>query len=437
MMIKLLLALVLLMISVPNNRNIVIVGLNDSDCSDGICDSIALQNVLDVADPGAVVHLKGVFDFGTDQFVSLKKDVTLKGERNQDDELTTIIKGGMNTFALGWDPALGVTEYDETCGLVSNLNTQRWPAEFVIRDLQFEQPTWSAIAGAATTGATIKNNRFMGGVQVNAGCNSYGGPLPDGAMSPVLFTTWPDARNPVLGDPSDISGQIIIKNNYFDGDVRLDPNGYDPAHGFSSILNGEPILLNGMLTPIDVTGTSASITIKDNFFENIMWGLFVSDNSGKQIIKHNTIFMNPLDEEGNPIGFVWAGISLQNTGERVENAPVVISDNYIYSRVPDFVYGILSRSKAITIKNNVLELDQTQDSLWNAFGDSAAINVAEGSVDNVVKNNTIAGSGQVGIAVVGYEAPWIAEGNHIKNNDLSEFTPLEPIDFWCRVVWRD
>ncbi len=332
--------------------NIIVMGTNDSDCSDGYCDLKTLQDALDDANPGSTMILRGTFDFGVDQFVSLKKDVTIKSERGAKGEYLATIKGGMNTFALGWDPALGYPAFDEYCGLISNPNTPRWAAEFTIKDLQFEEPTWTAIMGAATTGTTIKNNRFIGGLQINAGCNGYGFEPPDGSMSAIFFTTWPDARNPVMGSPSDITGHIRIENNYFDGEVRMDPDGFDPVHGASSLVHGKPVRMNGMLTPVEISGTEAQFTIKDNVFKNIIWGLFLADNSGAQVIKNNKIMMNPVDGVGNPIGFVWAGISLQNFGDRVNRAPVIIKDNYIYSRVLDFIYGILSGSKNATITNN-------------------------------------------------------------------------------------
>lgn len=188
----------------------IIQGNNDSDCSDGYCDSKTLQDALDAAYPGAKLILRGLFDFGADQFVSLKKDVILKGELGHHGEYLTIIKGGMNTFALGWDPALGFTEFDG-CEFVANPNTQRWPANFTISDIRFEEPTWSAIMGAATTGATIKNNQFLGGMQKNTGCNAYGFVEdPDGEMSAISFFSneYPDARRQVFGVPSDNTGQI-------------------------------------------------------------------------------------------------------------------------------------------------------------------------------------------------------------------------------------
>jgi hypothetical protein len=413
---------------------LIIHGSNDPDCSDGSCDSKTIQDALDNANPGAMLILEGTFDFGNDQFVSLKKDVTIKGERGHSGEYLAVIKGGMNTFALGWDPTFGFSEFDEYCGLISNLNTQRWPAEFTIKDLQFEEPTWSAIMGAAATGASIKNNRFIGGLQINAGCNAYGFEPPDGSMRAISFTTWPDARSPVMGSYQDINGHIQIENNYFDGQVRLDPDGFDPAHGGSSFVHGEPIRVNGMLTPVEITGTEAQITIKNNEFENINWGIFFADNSGSQIIVNNKLMMNPEDDDGNPIGFVFAGISVQNYGDRVNMAPVLIKNNFIYSRVPDFVYGILSASKYATIKNNHLVLDQPQETLWNAYGDSAGIIIADEADYNFVMDNTISGSGQTAIVVEGYnDDVWTVEFNLIKNNDISGFTPLDATDFWCRV----
>jgi hypothetical protein len=433
----LLITLVIFVGSVQAEGTSHILGSNDSDCSDGSCDSKTLQDALDAASPGAMLMLEGTFDFGTDQFVSLKKDVTIKGKRGPEGEYLAIIKGGMNAFALGWDPALGTAEFDEDCGLISNPNTQRWPAEFVISDLQFEEPTWTAIMGAATTSTTIRKNRFIGGLQVDVGCNVYGNPgYNDGAFSAIDFSTNPgeDARHPVAGGiPSDIVGHILIEKNYFNGEVRMDPNGFDPGHGFVSLVHGQPILMNGMHTPINITFTDASFTIHKNYFENIMWGLVFTNNLGAQVIKKNRIMMNPEDEMGNPIGIVWVGIFLQNFDDRSDMAPVIIKDNYLYSRVPDFTTGIGVLSRAGIIKNNVLVMDQPQESLWNAFADSAGIHIINESADTLVQDNTVQGSGQTAILVEGYDATWTAEDNIVRNNNVVDFTPLDATNIWCRI----
>lgn len=411
-----------------------VMGANDSDCADGSCDSKTFQDALDAASPGDMLMLEGTFDFGDDQFVSLKKDVTIQGKRGRENEYLAIIKGGMNTLALGWDPALGIPEFDESCMWISTANNQRWPAEFTISDLQFEEPIWSAIMGAATTGATIRSNRFIGGLQIDAGCNAYDsdGP-PDGSMSAVFFTTELDARNPVFGKPSDITGHVRIEDNYFDGQARMDPDGFDPVHGLSSLVHDEAVRMNGVLIPIEVTGTEAQITIQENEFERIMWGLFVSDNSGEQIIRDNTIRLNPEDEEGNPIGFSWAGISVQNSGGELSAAPVLIAGNYIFTRVSDFFFGILVSSKAAIIQNNTLELYQVQESLWNPLGDSAGIKIWDGSEGVLVSGNMVKGSGQTAIVVEGIEGAFMSINNVIEDNNLLDFTPLEATDTLCRV----
>ena len=285
---------------------------------------------------------------------------------------------------------------------------------------------------AASTSVIIRNNVFEGGWQINSGCNAYGFDAPDGSMTAVLFTTIPDARNPVRGSYSDITGQIKIENNYFDGRVWKDVNGFDPAHGISSLIHDETIRLNGMMIPIMITGTEAQITVSNNEFENIMWGLFFADNSGAQRIEKNRIMLNPQDEDGNPIGVIWAGISVQNFGDRVNKAPITINRNHIYSRVLDFVYGILSGSKAASIKNNYLELDQTAESLCTPRGDSAGIKILAGSENNTIEHNTIKGYGQSAIVVEGASEDGVTENNVINENNLNEFIHLKAKDIWAR-----
>lgn len=212
----------------------------------------------------------------------------------------------------------------------------------------------------------------------------------------------------------------------------MDPNGFDPAHGGSSLIHGEPVRMNGMLLPLRVDGTEAQITILNNTFENIMWGLQLWDNSGGLAIKNNSIMMNPVDEVGNPIGFVWAGIDIQNFGQS-RRAPVQISDNFIYSKVLDFVFGMLLQSKNAIVKNNLLVLEQPQESLWTTNGYSAGIFIGNESFDNLIIDNTIQGSGQNAILLEGLTEYWTSENNIIKNNDVSNFIPLEATDFWCQI----
>jgi len=240
-----------------------------------------------------------------------------------------------------------------------------------------------------------------------------------------------DSRWPTVGVPSDITGHILIANNYIDGQVRLDPNGFDPAHGFSSVIHGQTILTNGIEWPIIIETTEASFTIRNNELENVApYGLFLLQNSGAQVIKNNRIMMNPEDEDGNPIGFVWAGIYLDNTLDNV-TAPISIENNYIFSRVQDFVSGMKFGSNGAIIKNNVIELDQPQKSLW-PIDSSAGIEIFGGSVDNLFKGNTIKGSGQSAIVVYGYDEIWTSVDNVLENNNVNEFTPLGAVDFWCR-----
>ena len=68
--------------------------------------------------PGDTIWLEGVFNFGENQFISIKKSIAIKGLRGPDGEDLTIVKGGRNTFSLGWDPASGFPEYNKEIELL-------------------------------------------------------------------------------------------------------------------------------------------------------------------------------------------------------------------------------------------------------------------------------------------------------------------------------
>ena len=54
-------------------------------------------------------------------------------------------------------------------------------------------------------------------------------------------------------------------------------------------------------------------------------------------------------------------------------------------------------------------------------------------MDNLVKGNTVKGSGQAAIVVEGYNEIWTAEDNVLWNNNVLDFTPFDAIDTWCRI----
>ena len=411
-----------------------IYGHDISDISNSNCDSIRLQSLINKSNPGDIIELEGTFDFGINQFISLKKDLSLKGIRGSKGEFLTRIKGGMNTFALGWDPSQGITKFNKKNELISNNNNQRWQGNYSIQDISFERPTWSAIMVAASSGLEICNNKFLGGNQFDTGCNAYGFDPPDGSMSAIMISSGRDARQPVIGSPEDITDCIHIDGNEFIGELRYDSNGFDPVHGASSMIHGKDRRLNGIISPIYISETKSSITVQNNIFFSITWGLFLLNNSGTQIIRNNLIRMDCKDDQDKPIGFSWAGISVQNYGDNYNNSEVVIEKNELIINVADFFSGILLSSKSGVIRENIIELDQTQESLWNIYGDAAGIRLYRRSENNIIERNIIKGLCQTGIVLQeGMSETDICSNNIVRDNDLSEFTPTEIKDIWARL----
>lgn len=226
-----------------------------------------------------------------------------------------------------------------------------------IADLPSEDATWSAIMAAATTVATIRNNQFVGGSQLELACNTRRGDVPQGAMSTIRFNTAQEVRFPVLCEAADISGHIEIEGNYFHGQVREHPERFDPTFGASSIFLDEEIRLNGLRIPIDIVSTTAQAIGRENDFENIQWGLTFIDNSGEIHVERNRIVFDPEDTTGDPIGFVHAGIEVESSINAMKD-PVVITGNGIFVRVRMFDRGIYCSSKAATIKDNTLMLSR-------------------------------------------------------------------------------
>jgi hypothetical protein len=89
--------------TISDTAYFVLEGQDDPGNGKGSSDSTRLQSLLDSAPDGADIELKGTFNFGSDQFVSMKKDVTIRSSKDGNNK--AIVKGGKNSFALGMDPA--------------------------------------------------------------------------------------------------------------------------------------------------------------------------------------------------------------------------------------------------------------------------------------------------------------------------------------------
>jgi hypothetical protein len=202
-----------------------------------------------------------------------------------------------------------------------------------------------------------------------------------------------------------------------------------------SLIHGEDLLMNGMITPIEIAGTEAEIMIQGNKLENIQWGIFVMNNTGPQTIRDNTVRLNPVDDKGAPLGFVWGGISLQNIDPDSYHASVLIEKNYVYSKAAAFFAGILCLSGNAVIQENKIELDQIPESIWPVYGDSSGIMLRSldkySSSNTLVRKNTMTGSGQTGIFLE--SQPELGPENcTIEDNFFEDFILQEIPDAWAR-----
>ena len=438
-----------LLLATPYNRVAhadgvwVIQGNDDSDCSDGDCDSKTLQDALDAANPGAKLILRGTFDFGENGSVSIFRDVEIVGE-------SATIKNGKQTFAIGFDPSL------PDGGEARSQNGFVGP-KVVFKDLHFEDALYSTIHVIATSGLTVKNCSFEDGKYYN-----YWGPL--GAHHSVFIHAGWTIFSPYSGEPSDVTGPIIIKNNTWEGNSRI-----DYLDGSLPFFGGDPVPMNGILSPfMMIGGKDVYVTINNNVSKNAGWYHFtvvdIKGNESSIEVLNNTVENDNSNVAQNSIllmsdmhawtSDIYPGLSEIEPGD--PDVSLIVQENSakLYGETRNATSGAVIGSinnASITnnkfdiategygcggrgiwmqgvrdsvINNNLIILNDICNKNWS-FGIAVWEGLSQSS-GNMIENNKITGAANYGI-VVGdsYAFYGLTTNNVFRNNNLKHLILVE------------
>lgn len=403
------------------------------------CDVELIQAAHDNASEGDTIKLKGTFNFGTDKpFINRDGNQTWQpgyyrnGKKWIDHEknlafwdsprgtvfITKDIKiigienakiiGGYAPLTVGMAPKQFEYDYYDFNYYVFD-DDAFFSVDITVKNLIMNDFALAGIWVKATKGADMEGNRFENPQLVLSRLWSpYATPIifEGSVLNRDVIDEVPD--HIFETQPGDlVYGDIVVKNNYIDGNFRGDSDGVDYF--------GE--LSDGCTTGIQVWYTKVNVDIDENTVRGCVRGIATVQQWGMSMIKNNSL------EDNVDVGILnhamtrWTGYA----GDYYPGASAKIYNNKIVMREGVLGWaGISSYAMdGVDIYGNELHVEKVE---WGA------ISIEDNAYNHVVKDNKITGSGRSAIHL-GW--PWYAcESNTIKGNDLEDFTPVAHTDMY-------
>lgn len=371
----------------PETYDSVVVGKSDP--------AYDIKAVQDAVDKWGTVLLKGAFDFGDKGRVSIKNDVKILGETDNQGKPLTKIKRGFWTF---YSP------------LPSKETPPQAPGpKITIQGIHFDGAVWTPIHFPYTSGAVISGNKIANVVPFELPIKWKGGEtlwVHAGALLGTRFIN----KKKIL--PGAVTGLLIFENN--EVDLPCDNPKITMGQGAFFIWTwGATIEIRGN-TFTNVSRNS--IETLDNYRDE--------EGRGMLIIKDNKVitpiagcpFPGPTTY---PNGIV-VGWFLDMSGgtDTTRNSKIVIMDNYVEAR-GDLSSAIISLSDGTVIIGNDIVLG----------GGSKSKGISQLGSNGFIANNKIKGSGAWALRALAYKV-LKGSGNTFVWNDIKAFKALSA-DFLC------
>lgn len=438
--------LIVLTIVVPSAKAAV---SGDASVVIGTADpAVDVPAIQAAVDQGGIVKLRGTFDFGDEGSVSVLKDVEIYGEN-------AVIKNGKQTFAVGFDASLpdGGDARHQT-GFVGPI--------VVFKELKFENALYSTIHVLATSGLRVEDCTFEDGKYYN-----YYGPV--GGHFSIFISPAYAIWNDYSGVPSNVTGDIVIQNNRWEGNSRRDDeNGYIPWFA------GAPVLMNGILSPfVIISGKDVDVTVKDNQSNNAGWYHFTvvdiqgqdsaieiinntATNHGDSVVHNAVLLMSDMHmwtadmfpglseiEPGDPdVALVVKGNKAGFRGEVRNYTAAFIIGSINNAVIENNRFDITTNGPGCggdaiglqgvrdsTVRNNKIKIaqkDSCEPSGWS-YGIGVYDGFGQTSDGNEVVHNKIRGSANYGIIIgdsedlYGLTTENVFDKNDLRHLDLVEF----------------
>jgi hypothetical protein len=343
-------------------------------------------------DQGGEVVLKGRFSFNLpatpwkallNRTVLVSKAVAISGALDDQGQMTTI-EGGDNPFAI------------ETPG-----------AKVSIRGLRFVHPIETAISAFAVSGLVIASCRIEGVVPLPSPSIPTGSPIGTG----ITIDTTLDVPPPDMPDqPQNISGTLLIRNNYIDVGV---------AEGVTTL---GIILYDAGSSP----GNEVDILISRNIIRNVTErAINVRRPGGTAYIERNVITTGATMRPGGGVAPIIDAIHAVGPGSFLithnsidtarANAAAIRVQGQPDPFAPSNDTGTIER--AIVVDNDVI-MSAPEGTIFGA--NSAGIEIRQFAQSNVVANNRIRGRARAALSVA-VQAMGIPDTSVFLWNDLEGF----------------
>ena len=353
-----------------------------------------VRAVQDAVDQGGTVILKGIFNFGNDGKVIIRKDIKILGEVDEQGQPNTQVIGGREAFL---------------CPLPSKETAPDLPGPKIsIEHIHFDGAIWTPIHIAYTSGVKIASNRITNVTPYPLWIRSEEGDTLFAHAGAILG---PRFHNPARFLPG-TTGSLLFENNEID--ITCERPGTTMGQGVFFVWTFGAI--------IEVKGNTFSnisrnsIECLENYRDEKRVGTVII--TGNRIITPITgcPFPEPISY---PNGIV-AGwfLDLSASQDPAKASDIHIMNNYIEAN-GSLSSGIIGLADGMTVINNEIVLSGSQSKAVLQFGSGG-----------LIAGNIMKGSGACAYMALPFQNILKGNGNAFLRNDIKHFKALQA-DFLC------
>ena len=356
-----------------------------------------IKAIQEAVDKGGVILLRGIFDFGDKGRVSIKKDVKLVGEMDNEKNPLTKIKRGFWSFH-------------------SPLPSKESPPEapgpkITIQGIHFDGAMWTPIFLAYTSGADISNNKITNVIPFEIKRKWQGGDSfwwQTGAVFGTQFINW--KKTPFAGA---VTGKLIFQKNNVD------------------LQTEKPKVTLGQGVYYQLTW-GADIEVRENVFTNVLpeiplkpWIICLNKEGVGRVTIANNKIITPIEgcpfpgPSSYPNGIVTGWFHDMSGGmDPSRNSKILILDNYVETSA-ELANGIISLGDEPVILNNKIVMK----------GGAKSKGIKQIGSNAYIANNKIEGSGEWAMQALTYKV-LKGNGNTFAWNDTDNFKAFGS-DYLC------
>jgi hypothetical protein len=353
-----------------------------------------IKAVQDAVDRGGTVVLKGIFNFGKDGKIVIKRDIKIIGEVNEQEKTKTQVIGGRETF---FSP---LPSKEAAPGIPG--------PKISIENIHFAKANWTPIHIAYTSGAKIAGNKITNVSPFPLLVNFERGDTLFAHAGAILGTRF---FNPAKFLPG-TTGHLLFENN--EVDIPCEKPGTTMGQGVFFVWTYGSIIEAKGNTFRNISRNS--IESLENYRDETGVGMVII--TGNRIITPTTGCPYP-DTTSYPNGIVAGWFLDMSAGQDPDKTSKIIIMNNHIEAIGKLSSGVIGLADGMTVVNNEVVLDGSQSKAILQFGSGG-----------LIAGNILKGSGAFAFMALPYKNEFKGSGNAFLRNDTKLFKASQA-DFLC------